>query len=84
MSDNIKPVELSAEELDIVAGGAAIATNAENRNFSDEQASAIIIGANGGIASFTTQKTAVSEQKLQDIRFTGDDLPGIPGGFFSA
>ncbi|BAY30902.1 hypothetical protein NIES2107_27500 [Nostoc carneum NIES-2107] len=83
MSDNM-PMELSAEELDNVAGGAASLVDGSNFNFLDEQASAVIIGANGGIASFTAQKTAVSEQKLQEIKFTGDDLPGVPKGFFSA
>ncbi|QIR40408.1 hypothetical protein HCG51_29435 [Tolypothrix sp. PCC 7910] len=82
MSDN-KPMELSAEELDIVAGGAVAATDASNSQILDEQASVVIIGANGGIASFNTQKTAASQQKLQEIKFTGDEISGIPGGFFS-
>ncbi|BAZ76566.1 hypothetical protein NIES50_51660 [Aulosira laxa NIES-50] len=81
MSDN-KPMELSAEELDNVAGGAFIATDASNLNAVDEQASATLLGAGGGISSLSSQKTAVSEQKLQDIRFTGENLPGLPGGFF--
>jgi hypothetical protein len=37
MSDNIKPVELSAEELDTLAGGAFSFVDAHNFNFSDDR-----------------------------------------------
>lgn len=83
MSDN-KPMELSTEELDNVAGGAASVVDASNFNFLDEQAGVVIIGANGGITSLTTQKTAVSKQELQEIKFTGEGLPGLPDGFFTS
>ncbi|MEH1866721.1 MAG: CTB family bacteriocin [Nostoc sp.] len=71
MSDNIKPVELSAEELDNVAGGAFSFTIADNYNAIDQQAGATVIGANGGISSSNTQQTAVSHQSLQEIKATG-------------
>ncbi|MBC1223671.1 hypothetical protein GNF10_26245 [Nostoc sp. UCD121] len=71
MSDNIKPVELSAEELDNVAGGAFSFVDAHNFNAIDQQAGATVIGANGGISSLNTQQTAVSEQDLFEIKATG-------------
>ncbi|MBE8988517.1 CTB family bacteriocin [Nostoc sp. LEGE 12450] len=71
MSDNIKPVELSAEELDNVAGGAFSFVDAHNFNAIDQQAGATVIGANGGINSLNTQQTAVSEQDLFEIKATG-------------
>ncbi len=85
MSDNIKPVELSSEELDNVAGGAFSLVEAHNFNFSDKQSGAVIIGADGGIASFTAQETVVSKQDLFEIKTTGEELPsGIPNNFFAA
>ncbi len=77
MSDNIKPVELSSEELDNVAGGAFSNVDASNLNAIDAQAGATVLGADGGIGSFTTQETAVSEQHLFEIKATGV-FPGTP------
>ncbi|MBE8998148.1 MULTISPECIES: CTB family bacteriocin [unclassified Nostoc] len=83
MSDNIKPVELSSEELDNVAGGAFSFVDAHNFNFSDKQSSAVIIGADGGIASFNSQETTISKQDLHEIKFTGEEFPsGIPSNLF--
>jgi hypothetical protein len=79
MSDNIKPVELSAEELDTLAGGAFSDVNAHNLNAIDAQSGATVLGANGGIASFTTQETAVSKQDLYEVKFTG----AIPEGYYT-
>ncbi|MFN6488021.1 MULTISPECIES: CTB family bacteriocin [unclassified Nostoc] len=83
MSDNIEPVELSAEELDNFAGGAFSLVDAHNFNFSDKQTSAVIIGADGGIASFNSQETTISQQDLYEIKFTGEEFPsGIPSNLF--
>ncbi|QIR40406.1 hypothetical protein HCG51_29425 [Tolypothrix sp. PCC 7910] len=82
MSDN-KPMELSAEELDNVAGGAVGLTNAFVENKLDTQASLVNIGANGGIQSAQTQTTTESKQALNELKLTGE-FPGVPGGFFSA
>ncbi|MBD2509776.1 MULTISPECIES: CTB family bacteriocin [unclassified Nostoc] len=83
MPDDIKPVELSAEELDNVAGGAFSFVDAHNFNFSDKQSSAVIIGADGGIASFNSQETTISQQDLHEIKFTGEEFPsGIPSNLF--
>ncbi|QLE48072.1 hypothetical protein FD724_07995 [Nostoc sp. C057] len=71
MSDNIQPIELSAEELDNVAGGAFSFVDADNYNALDQQAGATVIGANGGISSLNTQQTAVSHQSLHEIKATG-------------
>ncbi|QLE48069.1 hypothetical protein FD724_07980 [Nostoc sp. C057] len=71
MSDNIKPVELSAEELDNVAGGAFSFVDADNYNAIDQQAGATVLGANGGISSLNTQQTAVSHQSLHEVKATG-------------
>ncbi|MBD2524583.1 MULTISPECIES: CTB family bacteriocin [unclassified Nostoc] len=71
MSDNIQPVELSAEELDNVAGGAFSFVDADNYNAIDQQAGATVLGANGGISSLNTQQTAVSHQSLHEIKATG-------------
>ncbi|WP_392482300.1 CTB family bacteriocin [Nostoc sp. C110] len=71
MSDNIQPVELSAEELDNVAGGAFSFVDADNYNAIDQQAGATVIGANGGISSLNTQQTAVSHQSLHEVKATG-------------
>ncbi|MBD2509774.1 hypothetical protein H6G91_21160 [Nostoc muscorum FACHB-395] len=71
MSDNIKPVELSAEELDKVAGGAFSFVDAHNFNALDQQTGGTVLGANGGIGSFTAQQTAVSQQDLHEIKATG-------------
>ncbi|QHG15535.1 CTB family bacteriocin [Nostoc sp. ATCC 53789] len=71
MSDNIQPIELSAEELDNVAGGAFSFVDADNYNAIDQQAGATVIGANGGISSLNTQQTAVSHQSLHEIKATG-------------
>ncbi|BAY30898.1 hypothetical protein NIES2107_27460 [Nostoc carneum NIES-2107] len=81
MSDN-KPMELSTEELDNVAGGAASEVFGSNFNFSDQQIGSTVIGANGGISSQTAQQTTVSAQQLKEIKFTGETLPGIPEGLF--
>ncbi|BAY30901.1 hypothetical protein NIES2107_27490 [Nostoc carneum NIES-2107] len=83
MSDN-KPMELSAEELDNVAGGATSAVFASNRNFLDEQVGSTVVGANGGISSQTAQKTVASEQYLAEFKSTGEGFPGLPGGFYTA
>ncbi|MBN3907040.1 MAG: hypothetical protein HWQ35_10905 [Nostoc sp. NMS1] len=71
MSDNIKPVELSAEELDNVAGGAFKFVNADNDNKLDTQESATILGAKGGITSLNAQETVESHQRLHEITATG-------------
>ncbi|MBD2524584.1 CTB family bacteriocin [Nostoc sp. FACHB-133] len=71
MSDNIQPIELSAEELDNVAGGAFSFVDADNYNAIDQQAGATVLGANGGISSLNTQQTAVSHQSLHEIKATG-------------
>ncbi|MEH2307446.1 CTB family bacteriocin [Nostoc sp.] len=71
MSDNIQPIELSAEELDNVAGGAFSYVDADNYNAIDQQAGATVLGANGGISSLNTQQTAVSHQSLHEIKATG-------------
>ncbi|AVH62268.1 CTB family bacteriocin [Nostoc sp. 'Peltigera membranacea cyanobiont' N6] len=71
MSDNIKPVELSAEELDNVAGGAFSFVIADNYNALDQQAGGTVLGPNGGIGSSTVQQTAISHQSLQEIKATG-------------
>ncbi|AVH62266.1 MULTISPECIES: CTB family bacteriocin [unclassified Nostoc] len=71
MSDNIKPVELSAEELDNVAGGAFSFVIADNYNALDQQAGGTVLGPNGGIGSSTVQQTTVSHQSLQEIKATG-------------
>jgi hypothetical protein len=71
MSDNIKPVELSAEELDNVAGGAFSFVLADNDNRLDQQTGGTVLGPNGGIGSVTAQQTAVSHQSLQEIKATG-------------
>ncbi|MEH2075836.1 MAG: CTB family bacteriocin [Nostoc sp.] len=71
MSDNIKPVELSAEELDNVAGGAFSFVIADNENKLDQQTGGTVLGPNGGIGSVTAQQTVVSHQSLQEIKATG-------------
>ncbi|MBD2509772.1 hypothetical protein H6G91_21150 [Nostoc muscorum FACHB-395] len=71
MSDNIQSIELSAEELDNVAGGAFSFVDADNYNAIDQQAGATVLGANGGISSLNTQQTAVSHQSLHEIKATG-------------
>ncbi|MEH2093341.1 CTB family bacteriocin [Nostoc sp.] len=71
MSDNIKPVELSAEELDNVAGGAFSFVIADNENKLDQQTGGTVLGPNGGIGSVTAQQTAISHQSLQEIKATG-------------
>ncbi|BAY30897.1 hypothetical protein NIES2107_27450 [Nostoc carneum NIES-2107] len=81
MSDN-KPMELSAEELDNVAGGAASLVDAFNLIANDQQIGSTVVGANGGISSQTAQQTTVSAQQLKEIKFTGETLPGIPEGLF--
>ncbi|MEH2307442.1 CTB family bacteriocin [Nostoc sp.] len=77
MSDNIKPVELSAEELDNVAGGAFSFVDADNYNAIDQQAGATVLGANGGISSLNTQQTAISHQSLHEIKATGVIAPTL-------
>jgi hypothetical protein len=81
MSENNKPVEMSAAELDEVAGGAFNIVDASNLNFSDEQVSVTALGANGGITNATAQKTKLSEQDLVQVQATGD-FPGFPTGIF--
>ncbi|BAY30900.1 hypothetical protein NIES2107_27480 [Nostoc carneum NIES-2107] len=83
MSDN-KPMELSAEELDNVAGGAGSAVFGNNFNSVDQQIGSTVLGANGGISSQTAQQTTVSEQHLAELKFTGEGFPGLPGGFYTA
>ena len=80
MSEINKPMEMSSEELDTVAGGAFAATVAENLNFSDEQVNVTALGANGGITNLTAQDTDLSKQKLNQVQATGE-LPGIPDIF---
>ncbi|MEH2443021.1 CTB family bacteriocin [Nostoc sp.] len=77
MSDNIKPVELSAEELDNVAGGAFSFVIADNYNALDQQAGGTVVGPNGGITSSTVQQTAISHQSLQEIKATGFLTPTL-------
>ena len=71
MSDNIKPVELSAEELDNVAGGAFSFVDADNDNRSDQQISETVLGPHGGIGSSTAQQTTISHQSLYEVKATG-------------
>jgi hypothetical protein len=71
MSDNIKPVELSAEELDNVAGGAFSFVDADNDNRLDQQISETVLGPHGGIGSSTAQQTTTSHQSLHEIKATG-------------
>ncbi|MFN6465815.1 MAG: CTB family bacteriocin [Nostoc sp. DedVER02] len=77
MSDNIKPVELSAEELDNVAGGAFSFVIADNYNALDQQAGQTVVGPNGGITSSTVQQTAISHQSLEEIKATGFLTPTL-------
>ncbi|MEJ6484971.1 CTB family bacteriocin [Nostoc punctiforme UO1] len=71
MSDNIQPIELSAEELDNVAGGAFSFVDADNDNKLDQQISETVIGPHGGIGSSTAQQTTTSHQSLHEIKATG-------------
>jgi hypothetical protein len=71
MSDNIKPVELSAEELDNVAGGAFSFVDADNDNRLDQQVGETVLGPNGGIGSSTAQQTTISHQSLHEVKATG-------------
>jgi hypothetical protein len=71
MSDNIKPVELSAEELDNFAGGAFSFVDADNDNRLDQQISETVLGPHGGIGSSTAQQTTTSHQSLYEIKATG-------------
>ena len=80
MSEINKPMEMSSEELDTVAGGAFAATVAENFNFSDEQVNVTALGADGGITNLNAQKTDLSKQQLQQVQATGS-LPSIPDIF---
>ena len=80
MSDTDKLVEMSTEELDTVAGGAFVITDASNFNFSDSQTNFLSIGADGGIISLNTQETKLSKQELKQIQATGD-LPALPDIF---
>ncbi|MEH2202177.1 CTB family bacteriocin [Nostoc sp.] len=77
MSDNIKPVELSAEELDNVAGGAFSFVDADNFNALDQQVGQTVVGPHGGIGSSTAQQTAISHQSLYEIKATGFLTPTI-------
>jgi hypothetical protein len=36
-----------------------------------------MIGADGGISSFTHQQTSVSKQDLHEIKFTGEEPPSF-------
>jgi hypothetical protein len=71
MSDNIQPIELSAEELDNVAGGAFSFVDADNDNRLDQQIGETVLGPHGGIGSSTAQQTTVSHQSLHEIKATG-------------
>jgi hypothetical protein len=71
MSDNIQPIELSAEELDNVAGGAFSFVDADNDNRLDQQISETVLGPHGGIGSSTAQQTTTSHQSLHEIKATG-------------
>ncbi|QIR40404.1 hypothetical protein HCG51_29415 [Tolypothrix sp. PCC 7910] len=82
MSDN-KPMELSAEELDNVAGGAVSEVAAVSDINLDTQASLLNIGAGGGIQSAQTQTTTESKQALNELKLTGE-FPGVPSGFFGS
>ncbi|MEH2075103.1 MAG: CTB family bacteriocin [Nostoc sp.] len=77
MSDNIKPVELSAEELDNVAGGAFSFVDADNFNALDQQVGQTVVGPHGGIGSSTAQQTAISHQSLYEIKATGFLTPTL-------
>ncbi|MEH2202178.1 CTB family bacteriocin [Nostoc sp.] len=77
MSDNIKPVELSAEELDNVAGGAFSFVDADNFNALDQQVGQTVVGPHGGIGSSTAQQTAISHQSLHEIKATGFLTPTL-------
>ena len=82
MSKINKPMELSVEELDTVAGGALNIVDASNFNFSDTQAVLTNVGADGGISNAAVQQTEVSKQELQQVQATGE-LPGLPNIFAS-
>jgi hypothetical protein len=82
MSEPNELVEMSAEELDSVAGGAFLATKASNFNFSDSQLNLVNIGADGGIMAINQQETKVSKQELLQVQATGEapsDIFGIFG-----
>ncbi|MEJ6484969.1 CTB family bacteriocin [Nostoc punctiforme UO1] len=71
MSNNIQPIELSAEELDNVAGGAFSFVDADNDNRLDQQISETVLGPHGGIGSSTAQQTTTSHQSLYEVKATG-------------
>ena len=82
MSEN-KPMELSAEDLDNIAGGAFGLDNISNLNTLDTQASLVNVGADGGIQSAQVQKTTESKQTLQEIKATGE-FSVVPANFFQS
>jgi hypothetical protein len=84
MSENNKPMELSTDELDTVAGGAALSVvDADNLNADSFNFGQTSIGANGGINSTVIQKDSLSQQQLKEIKVADVTLPGVPEGFFS-
>jgi hypothetical protein len=72
--ENMQPdelLELSNQELDDIAAGAASATDANNKQFSDAQFTFVDIPKDGGIISITKQETFFSEQDLKEFKDSG-------------
>jgi hypothetical protein len=70
MSDNIKPVELSSEELDIVAGGARRLAIAHTQELNDYQESSLDVGRDG-IHSTNYQETDDFKASIFEFTETG-------------
>ena len=74
MTENQQPnelLELSSQELDSIAGGAASETEANNQNFSDAQFTFTVLPKDGGIINITKQETFFSEQDLKEFKDSG-------------
>jgi hypothetical protein len=70
MSDNIKPVELSSEELDIVAGGARRFATAHTQDLVDEQQSSLDADRDG-VRSRNLQQTDDFKANIFEFTETG-------------
>jgi hypothetical protein len=81
MSEINKPVEMTLDELDSVAGGAVNALVADNINEKDAQFTLTSLGAKGGITNVNAQETEKSVQSLDQFQATGD--LGVPDIFSS-
>jgi hypothetical protein len=81
MSEINKPVEMTTDELDNVAGGAVNALDALNVNAKDAQFTLTDVGAKGGITNVNAQETEKSVQSLEQFQATG--TPAIPDIFSS-